>query len=85
MRLAKLFGHNYHRHVWRKVNTAFKEKNLRPTVKHGGGSIMLWGCFAAAGTGRLVRVTGTMDSTAYQQILADNLQSSGRELGLGCS
>ena len=23
------------------------------TVKHGGGSIMLWGCFAAGGTGVL--------------------------------
>lgn len=23
-----------------------------PTVKPGGGSIKLWGCFSAAGTGR---------------------------------
>jgi hypothetical protein len=29
-----------------------------PTVKHGGGSIMLCGCFSAAGTGRLVRIEG---------------------------
>ena len=25
-------------------------------VKHGGSSIMLWGCFSAAGTGRLVGI-----------------------------
>jgi hypothetical protein len=44
----ELFGLNTKRHVWRKPGTIL-------TVKHGGGSIMLWGCFSAAGTGRLVR------------------------------
>lgn len=29
-----------------------------PTVKHGGGNIMLWGFFSAARTGRLSRVKG---------------------------
>uniref|UniRef100_A0AAZ3Q2H8 Transposase n=1 Tax=Oncorhynchus tshawytscha TaxID=74940 RepID=A0AAZ3Q2H8_ONCTS len=41
----KLFGVNAKRQVWRKPGTI-------PTMKHGGGSIMLWGCFSAAGTGR---------------------------------
>ena len=34
----QVFGLNAKRHVWRKPGTI-------PTVKHGGGSIMLWGCF----------------------------------------
>ena len=36
-----LFGLNVKRHIWRKPGTI-------PTVKHGGGSIMLWGCFSEA-------------------------------------
>lgn len=54
------------RYVWRKKGKAFIEKNTFPNVKHGGGSIMLWGCVAAGGTGNIVRVEGIMDSTKYQ-------------------
>jgi hypothetical protein len=31
-----------------------------PTVKHGGGSIMLGGCFAAGVTGALHKIDGNM-------------------------
>ena len=41
----ELFGLNAKCRVWRKPGTI-------PTVKHGGGSIMLWGYFSAAGTWR---------------------------------
>ena len=56
-----------------------------PTVKHGGGSMMLWGCFVANGTGALQRVNGEMKKKDNLQILQDNLKSSARRLGLGCS
>ena len=46
----ELFGRNAN--VWRKPGTL-------SMVKHGGGSIMLWGCFSAAGTWRLVKIWET--------------------------
>ena len=48
----ELFGLNANRHVF-------------PKVKHGGGS-MLWGCFSAAGTGRLVSIKGKINREKYR-------------------
>uniref|UniRef100_A0AAZ3NU04 Transposase n=1 Tax=Oncorhynchus tshawytscha TaxID=74940 RepID=A0AAZ3NU04_ONCTS len=58
----ELFGLNAKRQVWRKPGTI-------PMVKGGGGSIMLWGCFSAAGTVRLVRIEGKMKGAKYREIL----------------
>ncbi|GFV99049.1 transposable element Tcb1 transposase [Trichonephila clavipes] len=35
-----IFGRDGRRTVWRKPNTALDPKNLHPTVKHGGVSVM---------------------------------------------
>lgn len=78
----ELFGHNQKRFTWRKKNTAFHQKNILPTVKFGGGSIMLWGCVASSGTGNIVKVEGRMDSNQYQQILQNNVKESVQKLKL---
>ncbi len=63
----ELFGINSTRRVWRRRNAAYDPKNTIPTVKHGGGNIMLWGCFSAKGTGQLHRIKGTMEGAMYRQ------------------
>ena len=55
----KPFRLNTKLQVWRKSGTI-------ATVKHGGGSIMLWRCISAAGTGRLVKIEGKMNGEKYR-------------------
>ncbi|KAG2470074.1 TCB1 transposase, partial [Polypterus senegalus] len=77
------FGVNARRHIWRKPGTAHHQANTIPIVKHDGGSIMLWGCFSAAGTGRLVRIKGKMTAAIYRDILDENLLQSTLDHRLG--
>ena len=79
----ELFGVNARRYVWRKPGTAHHHANTIPTVKHGGDSIMLWGCFSAAGTGRLVAIEGKMERRKYIDILDKNLFQSVHILRMG--
>ena len=53
-----------------------------PTVKRGN-SVMLWGCFSSAVTGKLVRVDGKMGGAKYRIILGEKLLQSGKDLRLG--
>uniref|UniRef100_A0A8C7WCT5 Transposase n=1 Tax=Oncorhynchus mykiss TaxID=8022 RepID=A0A8C7WCT5_ONCMY len=79
----ELFGVNPTCRVWRKKKDEYNPKNTIPTVKHGGGNIILWGCFSAKGTGRLHRIEGRMDGAMYREILANNLLPSVRALKMG--
>lgn len=78
-----VFGSDGRKRVWRYPNEALKLKNLNPTVKHGGGSVMVWGCMASNGAGRMEFVQGIMDQYKYQGILNRNLKQSVTDLGLG--
>ncbi len=49
----KLFGSDGVKRVWQQPDEEYKDKCVLPTVKHGGGGVMLWGCMSAADTGEL--------------------------------
>ncbi len=62
---------------WIRPGLNLKPSAALPTVKHGGGSVMVWDCF-----GRLAIIDGTMNSASYQKILKENVQPSVCDLKL---
>ncbi|CDQ64762.1 unnamed protein product [Oncorhynchus mykiss] len=58
---VELFGRNTT--CGGKKGTAHQHQNLIPTVKYGGGSIMVWGCIAASGPGQPAIIDGKMNSS----------------------
>lgn len=67
-----LFGSKGRRQfVRRPPNTEFKPQYTLKTVKHGGASIMVWGCFSYCGVGPIYRIPGIMDQYGYIEILED--------------
>jgi transposase len=64
-----LFPRSGHRYVRRQPGEEMMEQCLEKTVKHGGGKIMVWGCFHANGVGILRKIEGTMDQNQYHTIL----------------
>ena len=56
---------------------------ITPRTSSPQWSLMLWGCFSLAGTGKLVRIEGMMDGAKYREIREWNLFQSSRDLRLG--
>lgn len=60
-------------HVRRPRSERLNPKYTKGTVKHGGGNVMVWGCFSGQGIGLIRRVEGIMVSEDYKQILKNTM------------
>ena len=76
-----LFGSDGFKHVWRQPGEEYKDKCVMPTVKHGGGNVMVWGWMSAAGVGELDFIERNMNSNMYYEILHQNMIPSLQKLG----
>ena len=77
-----LFGSDGKIMVWRSMMEEHHPKCTVPTVKHNGGSVMVWGCFSRNGVGNLCFIEGNMDRFLYREVLRKNLLQSCQKLGL---
>lgn len=57
-----VYGSDGREIVWRKANIELNNNNVCPTVKHGGGGVLVWGCISSqVGVGELVFIEGITD------------------------
>jgi transposase len=61
-------------YVWEKAGTAISENSVKPTMKFGGGKIMVWSCITWEGVGFSCKIDETMDAELYSEILKDELK-----------
>lgn len=71
-----IFGSDGREYCWKRPSEPLKDCHIKPTVKFGGGSIMVWGCFTSQGVGNLCWIQGKMNSELYCQILEEDLMGT---------
>ncbi|KAF2886384.1 hypothetical protein ILUMI_19789, partial [Ignelater luminosus] len=72
----EIFGSKRRGYVRRSVGERISDECVVGTVKHGGGSLLVWDCFGNNKTGDLHRIAGTLN----KKILEDHALPSGRRL-----
>jgi len=70
---VNLFGNDGKSYIRRPKGQRDNIRYQTPTVKHGGGSVMLWGIFSGYGLGPIVKIEGKMNGVMYRKILEENL------------
>ena len=76
----ELFGNKRRVFVRRQVGERMSQNCVVPTVKHGGGAVMVWGCFGGGKVGDLVKIQGIMRKEEYHSILQRHAVPSGKRL-----
>jgi hypothetical protein len=72
-------GSDGQEYVWKKAGEPLGEREVKGTLKFGGGSMMVWGCMGWNGVGVLCEVEGRMNAEQYISILEECLLRSMQE------
>ena len=76
----EIFSSKRRVYVRRREGERMNAECVVPTVKHGGGSVMVWGCFAGGEVGSLVKIEGILKKEGYHNILQRHAIPLGKRL-----
>jgi len=71
--IIERFGSHGRKWVWKRPGATLRDRDVEGKAKHGGGSIMVWGCMTNQGVGFACWVQGRINSDLYISILEDEL------------
>jgi hypothetical protein len=80
-----LFKSDGCQYCWIKLGQALNPRYTLKNIKHGGGSLMVWGCITSQGVGRLHRIDGIMTGQSYIEILKEAYLGTLKDHKLKCS
>jgi transposase len=75
-------GSDGQEYVWKRAGEPLGEKEVKGTLKFGGGNLMVWGCMGWNGVGIMCEVEGRMNAEQYVSILQECLLRSMEESGI---
>jgi hypothetical protein len=76
------FGSDGRKWGWKSPDEGLQSRHVNKTVKHSGGSLMVWGCMTAEGVGYLTKIDAGLDAELYCRILDDELMQTVAYYGL---
>jgi len=76
------FGSDGRKWCWKEPGKRLQPNHVKKTIKHGGGSIMVWGCMTAEGPGYLAKIVGGLNAELYCVILNEDLIKTIKWYGL---
>ena len=65
-----IFGSDGREYCWVKPGSPLSRERVKPTVKYGGGKVLVWGCMTFDGIGYMCKIDNTMDGELYREILS---------------
>jgi hypothetical protein len=70
------FGSDGQKWTWYREGESLQPRNVIQTTNHGGGHVMIWGCFTSSGIGYMCDIEGVMDQHLYKEILENELSDT---------